>query len=59
MESTTQPQSEAAVTNGKPAADESFEVRRPIDGSVIQTVAIDSPQDVAAKVARIRAAQPA
>jgi acyl-CoA reductase-like NAD-dependent aldehyde dehydrogenase len=60
MESATQSEAAAAgAANGKPAEGESFEVRRPVDGSVIKTVAIDSAEDVAAKVARLRAAQPA
>ncbi len=58
MESATEAEAEAAV-NGKPAAAETFEVHRPVDGSVIEAVAIDSPESVAAAVARIRAAQPA
>jgi len=58
MESATEAKAKAAV-NGKPATGETFEVHRPVDGSVIETVAIDSPESVAAGVARIRAAQPA
>ena len=58
MESVTQ--SEAATTNGQPQTEpESFEVRKPIDGSVLQTVPIDSPARVAEVVDRVRAAQPA
>ncbi len=56
MESATEAK---AAVNGKPATGETFEVHRPVDGSVIETVAIDSPESVAAGVARIRAAQPA
>jgi len=48
----------AAATNGKPEAD-TFDVRRPVDGSVIEAVAIDSPESVAETFARARAAQPA
>ena len=64
MESATQPETtatepEAAPANGKPGASEGFEVRRPADGSVIETVAIDSPERVAAAAAELRAAQPA
>ena len=64
MESATQPETTAQLTeerpaNGKPEAAESFDVHRPVDGSVIQTVAIDSPQSVAETAARLRAAQPA
>src|SRR5689334_6022364 len=60
MESATQTQ--APTTNGSPpsAADsESFDVLRPADGSVIRSVPIDSPAQVAETVARVRAAQPA
>jgi acyl-CoA reductase-like NAD-dependent aldehyde dehydrogenase len=60
MESATRPESAAAeasdATNGKPSA-ATFEVRRPADGAVIETVAIDSPEEVAGVVARARAAQ--
>ena len=64
MESATQPETTAQLTeerpaNGKPEAAETFDVHRPVDGSVIQTVAIDSPQSVAETAARLRAAQPA
>ena len=52
MESATQPGTTEQITdeapaNGKPAAPEAFEVRRPVDGSVIETVPIDSPESVA------------
>ncbi|MDX6583646.1 MAG: hypothetical protein QOI10_2830 [Solirubrobacterales bacterium] len=64
MESATQPEtSTAAAANGAAEAEakatESFPVHRPTDGSVIGEVAIDSPADVAAAVARVRSAQPA
>jgi acyl-CoA reductase-like NAD-dependent aldehyde dehydrogenase len=45
--------------NGKPEAADSFEVRRPADGSVIQTVPIDSAESVSAAASRVRDAQPA
>lgn len=64
MESATQPQASAhaggnGASNGADAPNETFSVRRPTDGSVIREVPIDSPDDVAATVARLRAAQPA
>jgi acyl-CoA reductase-like NAD-dependent aldehyde dehydrogenase len=64
MESATHPDATAEVaeegaSNGKAAATETFDVHRPIDGSVIQTLAIDSPADVAAAVAHVRSNQPA
>ena len=64
MESATQPATTAHVgddgaSNGKPEAAETFEVHRPVDGSVLETVKIDSPADVAESAARLRAAQPA
>ena len=49
---------EEARSNGA-AAEETFDVHRPTDGSVITSVAIDSPASVAAAVAEVRAAQPA
>jgi betaine-aldehyde dehydrogenase len=48
-----------ASGNGKPASPETFDVLRPADGSVIRTLDVDSPAEVAATVARVRAAQPA
>ena len=64
MESATQPDtSTAAAGNGsageEPGNAETFPVHRPIDGSVIREVEIDSPAAVAEAVARVRAAQPA
>ena len=59
MESATQPEVAKGLTNGTPEQAETFEVHRPVDGSVIETLEIDSAQSVAEKVARIRAAQPA
>jgi betaine-aldehyde dehydrogenase len=48
----------ASEANGvPPAGAETFEVRRPADGSLMTTVAIDPPERVAAVVARVRAAQ--
>jgi acyl-CoA reductase-like NAD-dependent aldehyde dehydrogenase len=62
MESATQPATTAqhadnGASNGKPA--ETFEVRRPADGSLIRELPIDSPESVAAEAAKLRAAQPA
>ncbi len=48
-----------AAKDGAPSAAETFDVHRPTDGSVIRSVAIDSPERVAEVVARVRAAQPA
>jgi acyl-CoA reductase-like NAD-dependent aldehyde dehydrogenase len=64
MESATQPESTAAVAENGGAArngdnPQTFAVHRPIDGSVIRELAIDSPADVAAAVERVRANQPA
>ena len=62
MESATRPEAAEAETgsaNGSPAAAEVIEVRRPVDGSLIETLPIDGPEQVAAAVARVRAAQPA
>ncbi len=49
----------SAETNGAGASVETFDVVRPADGSVIQSVSIDSPERVAEVVARVRSAQPA
>src|SRR4051812_36478769 len=58
MESATQTQ--APTTNGTAASTgESFDVLRPADGSVIRSVPVDAPAQVAEVVARVRAAQPA
>jgi acyl-CoA reductase-like NAD-dependent aldehyde dehydrogenase len=64
MESATQteattPAAEDGASNGSSPAAESFDVHRPIDGSVIESIAIDSPEAVAATVARVRQSQPA
>ncbi len=58
MESATKPEATttAPEANGKPEA-ESFDVHRPVDGSVIETVQIDSPERVAEVAERARAAQ--
>jgi acyl-CoA reductase-like NAD-dependent aldehyde dehydrogenase len=59
-ESATPPEAAKAngSANGAPEAGETFEVRRPADGSVIQTVPIDSAESVAAAAKRLREAQP-
>ena len=66
MESATQPATSAPApeseSNGNPAATsaaETIEVRRPVDGSLIETVPVDSPERVAEVAARVRASQPA
>jgi acyl-CoA reductase-like NAD-dependent aldehyde dehydrogenase len=64
MESATQPDATSEATangasNGQAETAEAFPVHRPIDGSVIREVPIDSPAEVAATVARVRTAQPA
>ncbi|MQA73725.1 MAG: aldehyde dehydrogenase family protein [Solirubrobacterales bacterium] len=62
MESATQPEATTgSTTNGEAtvAAAETFDVLRPVDGSVIETVEVDSPERVAEACARARAAQPA
>ena len=60
MESATQPASATVPeteANGQPAA-ETIEVRRPADGTLIDTVEVDSPERVAEVAARVRASQP-
>ena len=47
------------VTESARDSRESFEVTNPADGSVIATVPLDGPAEVAATVARVRANQPA
>ena len=63
MESATTPDTSTAVTGNGAAAEshepDTFPVHRPIDGSVIREVQIDSPASVAEAVARVRTAQPA
>jgi acyl-CoA reductase-like NAD-dependent aldehyde dehydrogenase len=62
MESATQPDApaatDAATGNGAPQATETIDVHRPVDGSVLETIAVDSPERVREVVARVRAAQP-
>ena len=57
---TTTPESEstAPATNGASSTLDVIEVRKPADGSLLETVAVDSPERVAEVVARVRAAQP-
>src|SRR5215204_4372018 len=47
------------VNGSARASTESFEVTNPADGSVIASVPLDAPADVAETVARVRANQPA
>jgi acyl-CoA reductase-like NAD-dependent aldehyde dehydrogenase len=61
MESATQPDAPAAADateNGAPPGTETIEVVRPTDGTVLETIAVDSPERVREVVARVRAAQP-
>jgi acyl-CoA reductase-like NAD-dependent aldehyde dehydrogenase len=58
-EPTAQPSEAAANGDRAAAAPETFEVRRPADGSLIKTLEVDSPESVAEAVARARAAQAA
>jgi acyl-CoA reductase-like NAD-dependent aldehyde dehydrogenase len=63
MESATQPDAPAAPAdgaagNGASQATETSDVRRPVDVSVLETIAVDSPERVREIVARVRAAQP-
>ncbi len=48
-----------ASGNGVSPSAETFDVMRPTDGSVLDTVPVASPDEVAETVARVRAAQPA
>jgi acyl-CoA reductase-like NAD-dependent aldehyde dehydrogenase len=48
----------ASGNGGTPAAVETFDVHRPTDGSVMETLEVASPERVAEVVARVRAAQP-
>jgi acyl-CoA reductase-like NAD-dependent aldehyde dehydrogenase len=59
MESATasEPAAEGAPASQTPTDAASFEVHRPTDGSVIQSVPIDSPERVAEVVGRVRDAQ--
>jgi len=52
------PQDPASGNGAAPAAAGTFEVRRPADGSVIESVEIANSDRVAEVVARVRAAQP-
>src|SRR4051812_49456846 len=54
---TTPSETTAPSTHGAATA-EVIEVRKPADGSLLQTVPVDSPKRVAEVVARVRAAQP-
>jgi acyl-CoA reductase-like NAD-dependent aldehyde dehydrogenase len=54
---TQAPETTTASSNGHAVAAETFDVHRPTDGSVIQSVAIDSPERVAEVVARVRSNQ--
>ena len=62
MESATHPESATTTANGQAengasAPSSTFDVVRPIDGSVIETLEIASPEQVTETVARARAAQ--
>ncbi len=59
MESGTAAKATAATANGgsAPPAPETIEVRNPANGATIAQVPIDSPEQVAATVARVRANQ--
>jgi acyl-CoA reductase-like NAD-dependent aldehyde dehydrogenase len=48
-----------ASTDGAAGGAEAIDVVRPVDGSLIEPVEIDSPESVAERFARARAAQPA
>ena len=54
---TTAPEATEASSNGQAATAETFDVHRPTDGSVIQSVPVDSPERVAEVVARVRSNQ--
>jgi acyl-CoA reductase-like NAD-dependent aldehyde dehydrogenase len=62
MESATQSEPTTSDTgadaNGKPAVGaETIDVLRPVDGTVLETIAVDPPERVAEVVARVREAQ--
>lgn len=57
--STGEAETTDAQRNGDAPGAETFDVLRPTDGTLIESVAIDSPQRVAEVVARVRRAQPA
>ena len=59
MEAITRPETDQVATNGAPPADAAaIEVQKPVDGSLLATVPIDSPERVSEVVDRVRAAQP-
>ena len=47
-----------ASGNGSAPAAETFDVLHPTDGSVLETVAVATPEQVAQTVARVRARSP-
>jgi len=57
MESAAATQS-AQSENGASVEGSTFEVHRPVDGSVLRSLPIDPPESVAEVVGRVRAAQP-
>jgi betaine-aldehyde dehydrogenase len=57
VEATTRTDAEAAAGNGAAPAADAIEVRKPADGSVLETVPIDPPERVREVVERVRAAQ--
>jgi len=59
VESGTAARSAEQQTNGAPApAAETIEVNNPATGGLIKSIPVDSPEAVAATVARVRANQP-
>ena len=60
MESATRPETtQTEAGNGRPDAEETFEVRSPSDGGLLETLTIDAPAAVSKAFERARAAQPA
>jgi acyl-CoA reductase-like NAD-dependent aldehyde dehydrogenase len=57
--STDRTDASSAPLNGDAPGAQTFDVRRPADGSILQSVPIDPPERVAEVVARVRRAQPA
>src|SRR3954449_13342197 len=55
---TATPSAPSASGNGASADGAALDVHRPVDGSVIRQVPVDSPERVAEVVSRVRAAQP-
>src|SRR3954447_11408946 len=55
---TATPSAPPASGNGASADGAALDVHRPVDGSVIRQVPVDSPERVAEVVSRVRAAQP-